>query len=141
MHLIIDGTAHNMEVLTQPDSLKRWMIECATIAGLHVFGEPVCYNYPFPLPPEVREKISGYSLSAVVFLGESSITVHTYPEFESVFIDVFSCKDFKPPEFVLTWIKKTMQMEQCTAFLLQRGVNLNTGLPQETKLLNLRGEL
>lgn len=87
MHLILDGHAKNNVLLQDAESLKKWLVKIAKFIGMTVYGEPQVVDYPWPG--------SNYTaLSAVCWLGESSILVHTYPEIQGVFIDVFSCKDF-----------------------------------------------
>ena len=87
MHIILDGYAKNQNLLMLDSLLRDWLIKTAKLIGMTVYGEPVVVDFPWPG--------SNYTaLSAICFLGESSIVVHTYPEFNFVFIDVFSCKDF-----------------------------------------------
>lgn len=87
MHLIIDGRASNKELLQGETLLRNWLVKIANSIGMTVYGEPVVIDYPWPG--------SEYTaLSAICFLGESSIVVHTYPEHMFVFLDIFSCKDF-----------------------------------------------
>lgn len=91
-----------------------------------MFGEPQVLDYPFPGK-------EGTALSAVCFLGESSITVHTYPEYDFIFLDVFHCESFDA-KAVLDWVKKTLGISHPLSFLLERGVD-NLGKPMVTRPL------
>lgn len=131
MHLLIDGKAYNSPLLRDAEMLKKWLVEAAGKAKMHVFGEPQAYHTSYPL----KHPLTDTGLSGVVFLGESSITIHTYPEFRWVSIDLYSCKDFEPPGRLLRFVRKSMVMEEFTAFCFKRGIDLVTGKPQKTELL------
>ena len=131
MELLIDGRALNVNLLRDTDALKQWLLDVARKAKKTVFGEPHVYqtSYPLKLP------LTDSGLSGIVFLGESNITVHTYPECKWVSINLYTCKDVTPPENLLSFIKKTMLLDSYQAFCFKRGVDLDTGNPFETKLL------
>lgn len=126
MHLIVDGWCTNEELLRDEDRLRAWMIEATEVLGLHRFGEPRIVDYPFP----GRE---GTALSAVVFLGESSLTIHTYPEFAFIFLDMFHCKDFDA-EKALQYIVDSFGLTPTSTVLLRRGIG-DGGAPMETGLM------
>ena len=121
MHLIVDGYCSNKELLADGDKLRLWMAEITKVLGLLTFGEPRVLDYPFP----GRE---GTALSAVLFLGESSMTVHTYPEFSFVFIDIFHCSSFDANK-ALDWIAESFKMQSSRTMLLKRGIDAD-GQPQ-----------
>jgi len=114
MHVIIDGRSKNKELLEQEHLLKAWLIKTAKQIGMTIYGEPVVVDYPWP---------GSYytALSAICFLGESSILVHTYPEYSFVFIDVFSCKDFDC-DMLEGNICRDFKIVNLHVFQLQRGV-------------------
>lgn len=114
MHLIIDGHSKSKELLEQEYLLRDWLVKTAEQIGMTIYGEPVVVDYPWPG--------SHYTaLSAICFLGESSILVHTYPEFSFVFIDVFSCKDFDC-DMLEGNICRDFQIEAPHVFQLERGI-------------------
>ncbi len=131
MELLIDGRAHNSHLLKDVNSLKQWLLAAAWQAKMTVFGEPQVYHTSYPLRPPLKDS----GLSGIVFLGESNITVHTYPESPHASINLYTCKDMDPPEMLVEFVKRTMVMSPGQAFCFQRGVDLDTGEPQETKLL------
>lgn len=130
MHLIVDSrNCGNTSLLRDPVALKKCLIDMVDVAKMHRFGEPIINDYPFPGQ-------DGTALSAVVFLGESSLVVHTYPEHEAVFIDVFHCMGFDP-KALYEWIvdKFRMDLSATDIFVLERGLG-NSGVPIITRLLN-----
>lgn len=87
MHLILDGYAKNNELMVNQSALREWLVKTAKQIGMTPYGDVEIRNYPWP-------GSTSPALSAVCFLAESSIQVHTHPEYSAVFIDVWSCKDF-----------------------------------------------
>lgn len=131
MHLRVDCLGHvgNKTLLLDPKQLKEALCELAEIAKMHAFGEPQVMECPFPYPE------GGIALSAVLFLGESAITVHTWPEKKTVWLDIFHCFPFDVEE-VFEWIADTFQMdrEAIHTDLYERGID-EQGNPVETRPL------
>ena len=115
MHLIVDAFCSNSQLLSKEQKLQEWLLEAALVSRMHPFGKPVVVDFPFPTK-------KGTALSGVVFLGESSITIHTYPEFNFVYLDVFSCLDFDK-EKVLDFIKSSFGVTRYSSLILSRGVD------------------
>lgn len=127
MELMIDFKCRRFSLMRDIKSLSDWLLECVDVVGMTAYGDVNIVDYPFP----ERE---GTALSATIFLGESSITVHTYPEHGTVFINIFACKDYEVNE-VISFIDQTWRVEDRKWYLFQRGVDLRTGLPQELRLV------
>lgn len=121
MHLIVDGYCRNQELLENKVLLRDWMIGTAKQTGMTVFGEPQVVDFPWP-------GSAATALSGVCFLGESSIVVHTYPEYSFVFIDVFSCKEFEWG-LVAETIARDFEMESPSILILDRGVSKEGIIP------------
>ena len=115
MHLIIDGYCTHTKLLKDPDALKNWMLNTIELLGLHSYGEIRIYDYPFP----GRE---GTALSAVIFLGESSFTVHTYPEHSFIFIDIFHCHNFDIKK-CHKWVTESLGIDKPVTYLFKRGLD------------------
>ena len=132
MHLIVDFRCSNYKLMRDQNALAEWMLDIVEKIGMTAFGEPTIVDYPFP-------SRVGTALSATLFLGESSIVVHTYPEFNHVFLDVFSCKDFD--EFAtMDYIDESWgRIGNRQAIVIQRGINMETGEPLPLRLTNLSG--
>ncbi len=82
--LIIGGVVRkNKEVLHDHDFLRRWLPELCELIGMHPVGDVLIQPYGH---------WEGGAPSAVQFVEESAVIVHTYPE--RVYIEVMlqSCK-------------------------------------------------
>jgi len=124
MELLLDGYCGETELLRDEEKLREWLLETAKVGEMHYFGEPIVVDFPFP--GQV-----GTALSAVLWLGESSILVHTYPEHSFVFMNVFHCQEFNVKK-VLDWIKESFGITQPRTFLFERGID-KSGKPITTR--------
>lgn len=96
--------------------MKSCLRKLAAVIGMKVIADPVCFPYPWP---GTRD---GKALSAFCPLAESSITVHTHPERQYIFMNVFSCKEFSP-EKLLEAVKQSFDMPNPYLWMLERGMN------------------
>ena len=110
MHLIIDGKSQNQDLLTSVDSLKTWLIFTVNSIGMQVIGGPYVIKYPGNGSP---------GISGIAILAESNISVHTYPEYSYVFIDIFSCVDFNWKD-ARDRVKEDWKMKSMKIHLLNR---------------------
>lgn len=62
-----------------------------------------------------------YGVSGVVIIAESHFTIHTWPEYGYVAVDIFTCGDFDY-QAALNYIKKKLETERCSVFQFQRGI-------------------
>lgn len=120
MHIIVDGKAECVELMTDKESLTQWLKGLAEAAGMTVFQEPIVVGYPWPGSTDTD------ALSGVCFLKESAITVHSYPEQGFVFVDVFSCKEFDVGK-IYGHIRRGFDMITAKCVVLERGVDPETG--------------
>jgi S-adenosylmethionine decarboxylase len=63
---------------TRADELEKIMLEAADVSGATVVQK--CFH-----------EFSPHGLTGVLVIAESHIAIHTWPEFQSVCIDIFSC--------------------------------------------------
>ena len=114
MHLIMDAHATNTGLLSNTDKLKALLLELVDAVGMKAISEP-----------DVREYRAGNGyergLSGVIFLAESSITVHTYPEYGFVFIDVFSCREFDYKDIKQN-LANAFGIAGYTSYIFDRGI-------------------
>lgn len=113
MHLIIDGQVGNRRLLCEPEDINSWLVKATGEIGMRVIDPPRSVWYD-------GDESSG--VSACVFLAESSITLHSYPEYEYVFLDLFSCRRFDVGR-VVRMIEGDFEMSNPRALLLDRGID------------------
>lgn len=116
MHLIVDGFANNVDIMTNKDLMVYELKRLVGIIGMTPVGEP--YSIGFPWPDAENED----AISAVCFLKESAVIVHCYPEAKFVFVDVFSCRDFNTGN-AYGHIKQMFDMPAASPVLLNRGLD------------------
>ena len=110
----MDGYTGNLAFLTDPLCLRQTLLELVNLVGMKPISEPLVVNYP---DGNGRER----GLSGMVFLAESNITAHTYPEYGFVFLDIFSCRSFMP-EHILNWLKDKLGLHNFRTAILSRGI-------------------
>lgn len=116
MQVLIDGTSQEYSLMRDTSTLSTWLRECAKRIGMTPFGDPVVRAFAWP-GSEDESALSGYC-----FLQESGIQVHTYPEARTVFVDVFSCKDFNSV-LLTNFVRQTWAMDfEPDVIVLQRGI-------------------
>lgn len=116
MHLIVDGHANNVEIMTDKDRMAYHLKQLVRTIGMTPVGEPISIGFPWPGGEEED------AISAVCFLKESAIMVHCYPEAKFVFVDVFSCRDFNTGN-AYGHIKQMFDMPAAKPLLLDRGLD------------------
>ena len=120
MHLIVDFQSSNICLMTDKHDLANLLNKLAEIAEMQAVGEPIVIDFPWPGSNDCD------ALSAVCFLEESAITVHTYPEKQFAFVDVFSCKDFNANN-IIGHIIRAFKAKSPTILILDRGIDMKSG--------------
>ncbi len=101
-------------LLTSTEELGKWLIGMVEFIGMTLIGGPYVVFYP-------AGNGSEKGISGVVLLAESSIVVHTYPEYKFVYIDLFSCKEFNV-ESVLGKVEEDFGMQNPVVHTLTRRI-------------------
>lgn len=112
MHLMVDGVCGNKELLTSVKALEKWLLDIVAFIGMKVIGGPWIIDYPAG---------NGYEkgLSGIILLAESSITIHTWPEYAYTNLDIFSCNPFDT-EGVLDRVRETFGMTNPVVHEIER---------------------
>lgn len=66
------------QMVNDEEQLKAFLLQCCTEANVNLIGFDISFF-----------DNGGYTLCAL--LRESHIAIHTYPEYNSIFLDVFTC--------------------------------------------------
>lgn len=116
MHLIVDGCAENVGIMTDGVLMKEWLGNIVKLAGMTPFGEAYVQGFPWP-GSEDWTALTGFQP-----LMESGLSIHCWPEKKFVFIDLFSCNEFDWAK-ILGHIVRSFQMRKPTVMLLDRGID------------------
>lgn len=84
---MIDCTNCSREKLSNTDLLFEVLDKFPEKMGAAKTMPPYIFKYNGSAPNE-------WGLSGIVLLADSHITIHTFPDKEHVFVDIFSSKDF-----------------------------------------------
>ena len=87
MHLVIDGYGGDPEKLQDVDLIQGFLDEYPSTIGMTKVVPPQVYTYHGKVPGD-------WGVSGFVIIAESHISIHTFPEKDYVFMDVFSCRSF-----------------------------------------------
>ena len=63
--------------------------------------------------------MTGYAM-----LAESHISIHTWPEYQKVTLDIYTCGDPEKAEHALSYLLKTIKYEYYTEKRVERGVDI-----------------
>jgi S-adenosylmethionine decarboxylase len=110
-HLIMDGTSK--ADLNNKKNMKKLLLDLVKIAEMKPISKPLIIKYN----AKDREE-SG--VTGTIILAESNITIHTYPEKNLFFLDLFSCKEFEIDK-ITDYLKKELKMEKHKIKILKRG--------------------
>lgn len=86
-HLMLDCFGCSKEKLADMDFIFNILDTFPKKIGMHKIMPPHVFTYHGKVAED-------WGVSGVVLIAESHISIHTFPEKEHAFIDIFSCKDF-----------------------------------------------
>lgn len=115
VHLTIDGYGGEYELLNNMELVFSLLNELPGKIGMHKMMPP----YVVYAPP-LNEKDSG-GYSGFVMIIESHISVHTFPKKKFVSIDVYTCKNELPVEFVVNYFKSAFKLHEVEVHEIRRG--------------------
>jgi S-adenosylmethionine decarboxylase len=105
-HLIVDFWFGKK--IEDPKKLGRVLIDAAKKAG----NTPLKFSY---------HKFTPHGITGVLLLAESHIAFHSWPEFNFLAIDIFTCGDKAFPEKALKYLKKIFKPKRVKIWRLNRG--------------------
>lgn len=106
IHLIAEFW--NGRIIEDTKKIKKILIESVKSAG----------STPLEV---ITHKFSPQGLTGVVLLAESHVAIHTWPEFNYVAIDIFTCGDKAKPAKALEYFKKEFKPKKVEIKELKRG--------------------
>ncbi len=107
-HAIIDLSNCNAEILRDYELIKSLLAQVADIAKVTIIGSMDRHFTP-----------QGYTV--VLVLEESHLSIHTWPEFNYVSIDLYSCNLETNFQAVVDFLSNKFQAKKTQFTLLERG--------------------
>jgi S-adenosylmethionine decarboxylase len=109
-HIVADIRVENKEILTDINFFKKLLYQSAIKANLKVIGES---HYKF-------DKTGGFSF--MLFIAESHISIHTWPEYGYAALDIFTCGENAKPWEAFNFIIQHLKVEKVNVMELKRGI-------------------
>ena len=69
---------------------------------------------------EAGHQFDPYGYTNAYVLSESHLTIHTYPEYRSAYIDIFCCNPAFNPNMAIRELKRAFQTENITSQIIRR---------------------
>ena len=87
-HLTLDLSECDLRKLSDLSHVYSMLDELPDLISMHKISPPYAFVY------KPKEKPEEWGVSGFVIIAESHISIHTFPDRNSAFVDVFSCKQF-----------------------------------------------
>ncbi len=91
MEVVLDLYDCNLETIRSKEKLQEYTRELCQVIGMTPYGAPFAERFGLN-----EAKTAGYSI--VQLIETSSITGHFSEEWNSAYINIFSCKEFDPKQ-------------------------------------------
>ena len=113
-HMMLDCYGCPGEKLSDLDLIFSTLDTLPARIGLTKIMPPHVFKYSGEVPED-------WGVSGVVLIAESHISIHTFPEKEHAFIDIFSCQDFDT-DFARRLLLETFGATDHEVVLVNRGL-------------------
>ena len=107
-HLVLELKDCNKEVINDLGYLHDALISAAEEAGATVLGDSF-------------HRFEPHGVSGVVILAESYLSIHTWPEYGYVALDIFTCGDSCCPETAAERLIEGLECKSPSILELKRG--------------------
>jgi len=135
-HLMLDCYGCDENKLKDLEFVLKFLDDLPDLIGMHKIAEPHAIDYPGK--PDSFDK---GGVSALVIIAESHISIHTFPSYNYMNVDIFSCKNFdvnKAVEFII----KSFGVKRFEKKLLYRGLEFPKEIPKAIEIIkNQRKEI
>ena len=119
MHVIIDGYGGDPEQLADENVVRVILEQYPEQMGMTKITQPTVVRYKGTKPED-------WGVSGYVMIAESHISLHTFPERNLIWADIFSCKDFDAAP-VLEDLKWRFRLREMSVKMLERGLGVLPG--------------
>lgn len=107
-HIIAELYGVSEELIAYEDVVRRILEEVAEKAEFEKVGS-------------IYKQFSPYGVTGVILIAESHISIHTWPEFGLVNLDVFTCGDTSKVEKAFEQFLEKFKPESYRHYVLDRG--------------------
>lgn len=107
VHLIVDFISPG-NFIDDPDEIEKVLFEAAKAANNTPLKTAI---YKFPVQ----------GVTGVILLAESHISIHTWPEFDYISIDIFTCGRKTKPRNALEYLKDKFSPREVKVREIKRG--------------------
>ena len=107
-HIIAELYGVNKELISREKQVKEIMDKVIEEAGIETVG--TLYN-----------QFNPHGVTCVVLISESHISIHTWPEYEMVNLDIFTCGDTQKSDLAFQSFLKHFKPKSYRHYILDRG--------------------
>ncbi len=112
-HLILDlKECKNVDNLSNERFIKNLILDLIKITGMKAITKPSVLYY------EHKEKKES-GITGFVIISDSHTSIHAYPFKKSLYLDLFSCRNFGSKE-IINCIKEIFKPEKLTKRIIRR---------------------
>lgn len=108
-HILLDLRDCNRDLLNDLDFLRNILVTAAEKAGAEVLEKTF-------------RQFSPQGVSGVVVIAESHLSIHTWPEYGYVAVDVFTCGSSVKPEVAAETLIAALQCKNPSIIEINRGL-------------------
>jgi S-adenosylmethionine decarboxylase len=112
-HLMLDLGECNPDILNNLDACFNLLNDLPEKIGMTKITQPYVFRYDGRIPEDA-------GITGVTIIAESHISLHTYPQKNFVFVDLFSCKPFDV-ENAKDYIIQFFQSKSPSVYTYERG--------------------
>lgn len=114
MHVAIDGFGGDPARLASEELVREVLDRYPARIGMTKIAVPHVQRY-------VGKKPQDWGVSGFVLIAESHISIHTFPEHQYVWVDIFSCKGFDAA-LAVEEIRQEFCLADLRVHVLERGL-------------------
>ncbi|MCS7121023.1 MAG: adenosylmethionine decarboxylase [Archaeoglobaceae archaeon] len=108
IHIIAELYGVDPELIAKEEKVKEIVEEVVDAAELNRVGS-------------IYKQFSPYGVTGVVLISESHVSLHTWPEYELVNLDIFTCGDPKKAEKAFKLFLEKFKPKSYRHYILDRG--------------------
>ena len=131
MHVIVDGFGGDPEQLADENVVRAVLDLYPDEMGMTKIAPPTVVRYKGTKPED-------WGVSGYVMIAESHISVHTFPERNLIWADIFSCKEFDAAPIVDD-MRRRFGLREMQVNILERGLEASPAGGQAPEAAAPRG--